>query len=72
MSAGDICLSVCYSEWIRSNEWNWFMKNKNPVECFSFFKTTLLCINMKNYKNIACTFFVNVNIALNLNSYEEN
>ena len=48
------------------------MKNKNPVECFSFFKTTLLCINMKNYENIACTIFVNVNIALNLNSYEEN
>ena len=27
---------------------------------------------MKDDKNIACTFFVNVNIALNLNSYEEN
>ena len=26
---------------------------------------------MKNYKNIACNFFVNVNIALNLNSYEK-
>ena len=31
-----------------------------------------LYINMKNYKNIVRTFFVNVNIALNLNSYEEN
>ena len=48
------------------------MKNKNPVECFGFFKTTSLYINIKNYKNIACTFFVNVNIALNLNSYEKN
>ena len=35
---------------------------------FSFF----LYINMKDDQNIACTFFVNVNIALNLNSYEEN
>ena len=72
MSAGDICLSICYNEWIRSNEWDWLMKNKNPVKCFGFFKTTSLYTNIKNYKNIACTFFVNVNIALNLNSYEEN
>ena len=72
MNAGDICLSICYSKWIRLNEWDWLMKNKNSVECFGFFKTTSLYINMKNYKNIACTFFVNVNIALNLNSYEGN
>ena len=26
----------------------------------------------KKYKNIVCTDFVNVNIALNLHSYEEN
>ena len=26
---------------------------------------------MKNYKNIACTDFVNVNIAVNLHSYEK-
>ena len=26
---------------------------------------------MKYYKNIACTDFVNLNIALNLHSYEE-
>ena len=39
---------------------------------FWLFKTTSLYINMKNYKNIACTFFVNANIALHLNSYEEN
>ena len=31
----------------------------------------LLQINMKNYKNIACTDFVNLNIALILHSYEE-
>ena len=31
----------------------------------------LLYIDMKNYKNIACTDFVNVN-SLNLHSYEEN
>ena len=61
-----------YSKWIRLNEWDWLMKNKNFVECFGLFKTTSLYINMKNYKNIACTFFVNVNIALNLNSYEGN
>ena len=28
----------------------------------------LLYINIKNYKNIACPDFVNVNIALNLHS----
>ena len=27
---------------------------------------------MKNYKNITCTDFVNLNVALNLHSYEEN
>ena len=32
----------------------------------------LLYMNMKNYKSIAYTDFVNVNIALNLHSYEEN
>ena len=32
----------------------------------------LLYIDMKNYKNIACANFVNVNIALSLHSYEEN
>ena len=31
-----------------------------------------LYVNMKNYTNIACTDFKNVNIALNLHSYEEN
>ena len=63
MSAGDSCLSACCIEWIRINEWDWLMKNKNPVKRFGFFKTTSLYIDMKNYKNIACTFFVNVNIA---------
>ena len=33
---------------------------------------TLLYINMKNYKNIGCTDFVNVNRALNLHSSKEN
>ena len=42
MSAGDICLSICQSEWIRLNEWDWLMKNKNPVEYFGYFKTTSL------------------------------
>ena len=32
----------------------------------------LLYINIKNYKNIACTEFVNVNIALHLHFCEEN
>ena len=31
-----------------------------------------LYINMKNYKNIACTDFLNLNIHLDLHSYEEN
>ena len=39
------------------------MKNKKSIKCFGFL-TMLLHINMKNYENIACTFFVNVNIAL--------
>ena len=47
-------------------------KRKNSVECFGLFYTMLLYINMKNYKNIAYTDFVNVNIALNLHSYKEN
>ena len=70
MSACDACLSICYNEWIRLNESDWLMKTKNSVECFRFFKTTLY-INMKNYENISCTFSVNVNIVLNLNSYEK-
>ena len=32
----------------------------NDLDCFN------LHINMKNYKSIACTDFVNVNIGLNL------
>ena len=49
------------------------MKNKNPVECFGFFLVLVFFIHdMKDDKNIACTFFVNANTALNLNSYEEN
>ena len=48
------------------------MKEKSFVECFGLFETTLLYVNMKSYKNIAFTDFVNVNIALNLHSYGEN
>ena len=40
--------------------------------CLGLFETTLLYINMKNYNNIACIDFVNVNIVLKLHSYEEN
>ena len=32
----------------------------------------LFYISMKNYKNIACIDFVNVNIALNSHAYEGN
>ena len=32
----------------------------------------IIYINMKNYENIECADFVNVNIALNLHFYEEN
>ena len=32
----------------------------------------LVFVYVKNYKSIACTDFLNVNIALNLHSYEEN
>ena len=41
----------------------------NALACF---KKWWLCINMKNYKNIAFKNFANVIIAVNLNSYEEN
>ena len=63
---GDI--SIC----LELNEWDWSMKGKNSVECFGLFYSMSLYINMKNDKNIACTDFVNVNIALNLHSYEDN
>ena len=46
---------------------------KNSVECFGLFWITSLYTNMKNCENIACTNFVNVNIALNnLHSYDKN
>ena len=45
------------------------MEEKNLIECFGLF--TLLYTSMKNYKNIASTHFVNVNIALNLHSCEK-
>ena len=48
------------------------MKEKRFVECFGFFQIRSLYINMKYYKNIACIYFENVNIALNLYAYEEN
>ena len=32
----------------------------------------LLHVNIKNYKNIACIDFLNLNIAFDLNFYEEN
>ena len=51
------------------NEIDWW--KKKTVECFGLF-STLLYINLKNNTNIACTDFVNVNIALNLFSYKEN
>ena len=47
-------------------------ERKSFLECFGLFETTLLYVNMKTYKNIACTDFVNVNIALNLHTYGEN
>ena len=54
------------------------VKSKNALECLrtpscsGFFQTMLLYISMKNYKNIGCGDFVNVNIALNSHTYEEN
>ena len=48
------------------------MKEKNFVECFGLFETMLLYINKKNYNNIAFTNFLNVNLGINLHSYEEN
>ena len=36
-------------------------ERKKIVECFGL--TMLLYVNIKDYKNIACTNFVNVNIA---------
>ena len=54
------------------------VKSKNALECLrtpscsGFFQTMLLYISMKNYKNIGCGDFVNINIALNSHAYEEN
>ena len=45
-------------------------ERKKIVECFGL--TMLLYVNIKDYKNIACTNFVNVSIAVNLHSDEEN
>ena len=56
-------ISVCLNEWL-----TWMIliyEGKKIVKCFDLFWTTLLYINMKNHENIACTDFVNVNIALN-------
>ena len=36
MSSGDICLSICCNKWIRLNEWDWLIKNKNSIKCFGF------------------------------------
>ena len=46
------------------------MKEKNRM--FWLVLNYAVIVNMKNYKNIAWTYFVNVNIALNLHSNEEN
>ena len=46
------------------------MKEKKFVECFGLFGTTLLYVNMKHKKTLYADF-VNVNIALNLHSYEK-
>ena len=40
--------------------------------CLNRFDCSSLQINMKNYRNIASKDFVNLNIAFNLHSYEEN
>ena len=63
ISAVDICLEL--------NEWHCLIKEKKPVGFFGLFQTTSLCINRKNYKNIARTDFVNVDI-VNFHSYKEN
>ena len=63
---------TCLSIFLQPNEWDWTMKEKRFVECFGFFQIRPLCNNMKYYKNIACIYFVNVNIALNSYAYEEN
>ena len=47
------------------------MKEKVLFECFGLFES-MLYINMKKQKNIACSDFVNVNKALTLNFHEEN
>ena len=62
MSAGDICLSICTVnelDWMNDIDW-WKTKILSNVLAFC---------KLFHYTYI---FFVNVNIALNLNSYEEN
>ena len=54
-------------EWLRL-----IIERKKFVACCDLFEITLLCVNMKNYKNIACADFVIVIITLKLHSYEEN
>ena len=65
ISAGKIYLSIC----LELNEWDWSMKEKKSVKCFKVCRYTL---TWNILKNIACTNFVNINIALNLYSYEGN
>ena len=45
---------------------------KKIIRYSGLFSATLLYIDMKNYKKIACTDFVNVNLAINIFSYEGN
>ena len=47
-------------------------ERKKICRLFWVVLNTSLYVNMKKYKNIACTDFVNVSIALKLHSYEEN
>ena len=61
ISTGHIC-------WSRVK----WMRLINERQKFHWMFWLLLYFNMKNYKSIACTAFVMVNIALNLHSYEEN
>ena len=54
------------------HEWYWFMKEKKLSNVLACFELHCYTLTWKNHENIACTDFVNVNIALNLYFYEEN
>ena len=47
-------MSICYYEWIRLDEWDWLMKNKNSVEqniAFIFSVNVNTALNLNSNEN---------------------